>query len=124
MSHEDKFYELMKNGEQTPTDEDVAPPDPVELYEEESLPKAPASKIHLARPVLEAIHDGREKLLDTIFNEKGKSDSAEQASMAQRFDHVRSGEFETSSPQLSAKSKMKIAEAPLTLAEQLRRLGI
>jgi hypothetical protein len=132
---EDQFYEVLKAAEKTPNDAgQMVRSEATELYEEQDDMPAPTSmdasignrdrprsSVLLAQSVLKAIHDGRERLLDEIFDEKGKSDAVEQKLIAGRFTHGASGDFETSSPQLAEKSKLKIAEVPPTLGDLVMR---
>ena len=63
---------------------------------------------------------GREELLSRIFDGKGSSDKTEQGLISQSFSHGASGDFSTSSPQLSGKAKE--ASQHETLLDRTRRL--
>lgn len=76
---------------------------------------------HNADVVMKAFREGREELLGKLLDSKKPSDKAEQAVVSSMLDAASSGEFETSSPQLSEKSKMSSAPADETLLQQLWR---
>lgn len=82
--------------------------------------EAPSPEVvQFSRQAYTDFKQGREKLLEKLLDSKVTSDKAEQGLVAQQFDHAASGDFETSSPQLSGKSKTSAAQYE-TVAERLR----
>lgn len=122
-AHQSKFdqdlYDLIsKEAEDTGDDEDkstvsTAP----DLYEEggesdegtldASWGEAPQpDPAHNSDQVYKYHQEGREKMLAKLLDSKATSDKAQQGILAQHLEHARKGDFETSSPQLTEKSKM------------------
>ncbi len=129
--HEKRFYDAMeKSAEAVPNNADAPLHEPVEMdvgersmsssIDETIGHRSGNETMPLSGAVASLIFQGRDALLNRLFEDKKKGDSAIQAEMSQRLDHVSSGQFETSSPQLAEKSKLKIAEVPLTLRERVR----
>lgn len=114
MSAEESFYESLKQAEQMPDDENA----PREGNPDVSTP--PETVAPFSDKFQERVRAGREQLLDDLFNNKAKSDSAQQGIASQLLDCAKSGDFETSAIQLLEKSKTKIAEAPPTLRELVK----
>lgn len=82
----------------------------------------PGDSIDNSTEVMRSFRQSREKILDDLFDGKGSSDGTEQAVMGQHLTHASSGDFETSSPQLSAKAKESSVK-PETLLEMTRRIA-
>lgn len=123
---ESVFFESMKQAEKLPDNEGAAVMKTPNFGDEEQPSANVEDKdgIQFTHPVMKALHKGREELLSRLFDVKDKSDAAEQSAMSQKLDHARTGDFETSSPQLSSKSKVKIAEVPPTLGDLVKaKLG-
>jgi len=82
--------------------------------------------VQFSRQAYTDFKQGREKLLEKLLDSKATSDKAEQSMASQYLDHAASGDFETSSPQLSGKSKTSSAAAQRvqyeTVGERLRGL--
>lgn len=68
--------------------------------------KEHADAFHNSDQVYAHYKKGREELLQKLFDSKVTSDPAHQKILSQNLEHARTGEFETSSSQLSGKSKM------------------
>jgi hypothetical protein len=77
---------------------------------------------HYSTEAAKQFRVGREEMLAKLFDGKQSSDGAEQKLVGAHLAHGASGEFETSSPQLSSKSKLQKLAAPETLSEQVRRV--
>ena len=120
------FYDLLNKEAETTLEqneestEGTAPdfyPDSVE-EKQESVPL-----LQFSDAALKEFKAGREQLLARLFDGKAATDGAEQALVSAHLDHAASGQFETNSTQLSAKSKIqKVASAPETLAQYTRRV--
>jgi hypothetical protein len=78
--------------------------------------------VHVSNPVLRAFREGREELLGKLLDAKAPSDKAEQATVSALLTAASKGDFETSSPQLSEKSKMSSVPEHETLLQQVRRI--
>lgn len=139
-SKDQELYDLLKEGEdpgESPGDvgESTVGAHPAHYKEPEDrssgdmdapwgeAPKVHPNKhhhvVHLSDSALDAVRQSREDLLDKLFDGRDSTDKTEQALMSQHFKHVSSGEFTTSSPQLSEKAKHSMPE---TLMEKIRRV--
>ncbi len=79
---------------------------------------------HNSNEVFSQFKQSREKMLETLFDGKKSSDAQQQKEMGQHLSHAKSGQFETSSPQLSSKAKgmPKVSSvSPETLMERVRK---
>jgi hypothetical protein len=134
MSHEDALYTLLKGAEELETAEGVPGkalirPDPKDRAERgvhapwgEDGPEAGGlltPNQHSDATDLEN-EDGRRGMIARNFSHSHEADAAAQRILAKNLAHFASGDFTTSSPQLSSRMRVKKAqvEAP-TLAEQV-----
>lgn len=136
-----ELYELLKTGAEAPGDADESTvgtnPDQYEPPVRESgtldapwgekPPTDQVDALHYSDAFLKSFKEGREKMLETLFDSASSSNPAEQKFLSQHFDHAARGEFQTSSPQVSEKAKLmttnKTSSArPETLTQQVNRL--
>lgn len=81
---------------------------------------------HFSNEAFAQFKQSREKMLADLFDGVGDYNDVEQKTMGQHLSHAASGQFGTSSPQLSSKSKdMPKASSvqPETLMEMTRRVA-
>lgn len=79
---------------------------------------------HHSNQAFAQFKQSREKMLDELFDGKADCDAVEQKTMSQHLSHAASGQFETSSTQLSGKAKgmPKVSSVSMeTLMERIRR---
>lgn len=118
----DRLYDgLKKVAEQTGDDEDestvgtMVQPDDEPKERPEGTIDAPWGEdspagMQFAGENYKKFREGREELLGKLLDGKGPSDQAEKKLISQQFAHGASGDYETSSPQLSDQAKKVVNE--------------
>lgn len=83
--------------------------------------QGPNDAVHHSTEVIKKFREGREDMLDKLFDGKASSDGAEQKLMGSHLKHVASGDFQSRAPQLKPKSSIqKTSSVPQTLMERVR----
>ena len=83
--------------------------------------QGPNDAVHHSTEVIQKFREGREDMLDKLFDGKASSDAAEQELLGAHLSHAASGQFQSSAPQLKAKSSIqKTSSVPQTLMERVR----
>lgn len=77
--------------------------------------------LHFSDEAVRQFRQGREKFLEKYFDSPSSSGPAEKQLVGQHFQHASSGQFETSSPTLSDKSKLQKTSGVQTLLERVRK---
>ena len=76
--------------------------------------------IHFSNEATKQFRQNREVILGRLLDGKASSEGAEQALLGQNLSHAASGQFETSSPMLTDKSKLQKTGSAKTLLERVR----
>lgn len=145
MSHEDELYELLQtkraSGE-VENNEDDSTAQTADLYEDpegriegaqsdsqwgEEGPKEgkrPNQAYHHSEGAWDEHKKDRQGVLDNIFHDRSKADSADQALIAANFEHGKGGQFSAHSVHLQGASVEKVSHPRTpTLMDQVRRVA-
>lgn len=142
--HEEELYELLQTKKaegEIPNNEDQSTVGTVNLYDDpedreeprqnhspwgEEGPREgsrPNQAFHNSDGAFEEHKKVRQGVVDNIFHDRSKADSADQALIAENFEHGKSGDFTTHSIHLQGKSVEKISHPRTpTLMERVRRV--